>query len=89
MHIIKLLCSALINICLSFHSVKMLNSILLCNLQKPEDSLELQTRELVMSNVSTLPLTTGLKLEKPFQILLDDNTEVSETVSIVSYRPGN
>ena len=40
-----------------------------------------------MSNVSTLPLTTGLKLEKPFQILLDDNTEVSETVSIVSYRP--
>ena len=42
-----------------------------------------------MSNVSTLPLTTGLKLEKPFQILLDDNTEVSETVSIVSYRPEN
>ena len=37
-----------------------------------------------MSNVSTLPLTTGLKLEKPFQIILDDNTEVSETVSIVN-----
>ena len=42
-----------------------------------------------MSNVSTLPLTTGLKLEKPFQILLDDNTEVSEMVSNVSYRPGS
>ena len=50
-------------------------------LQKPTDLLELQTRELVMSNVSTLPLTTGLKLKKPFQILLDDNSEVSETVS--------
>ena len=42
-----------------------------------------------MSNVSTLPLTTGLKLEMSFQILLDDNTEVSETVSNVIYRPGN
>ena len=56
---------------------------------KQTNNCELLTRELVMSNVSTLPLTTGLKLEKPFQILLDDNTEVSETVSNVIYRPGN
>ena len=55
-------------------------------LQKPEDFLELQTRELVMSNVSSLPLTTGLKLQKPFQILLDDNSEVSETVSTLVKR---
>ncbi|XP_052230840.1 hydrocephalus-inducing protein-like isoform X4 [Dreissena polymorpha] len=47
--------------------------------KKPDDMLEPQTRELVISNVSTLPLTTELKLARPFQILLEDGTEVSET----------
>ena len=46
--------------------------------QQPEDTLSLQTRELKMLNVSTLPLTTGLKLQKPFQIIEDDGSEVCE-----------
>ncbi|XP_041375521.1 hydrocephalus-inducing protein homolog [Gigantopelta aegis] len=45
----------------------------------PGTSLELLTKELTMSNMSSLPLTTALKLEKPFQIILDDGTEVLET----------
>ena len=49
--------------------------------QQPEDVLEVETRELVISNVSTLPLTTALSLKQPFQILLHDGQEVSETVS--------
>lgn len=40
-------------------------------------------RDLKMMNVSTLPLTTGLKLQQPFQIVLDDGSRVSETVSAV------
>ncbi|XP_053402100.1 hydrocephalus-inducing protein homolog isoform X11 [Mercenaria mercenaria] len=47
--------------------------------KQPEDTLEVQTRELVISNVSSLPLTTALKLNQPFQILLEDGSEVSET----------
>lgn len=39
-------------------------------------------RDLKMMNVSTLPLTTGLKLQQPFQIVLDDGLRVSETVSV-------
>lgn len=33
-------------------------------------------------NVSTLALTTGLKLKQPFQIIKDDGSETSEMVNI-------
>lgn len=56
-------------------------TFLLYTLQKPNDSLSKMIRELKMMNVSTLPLTTGLKLQQPFQIILDDDSRVSETVS--------
>ncbi|XP_071173399.1 hydrocephalus-inducing protein homolog isoform X10 [Mytilus edulis] len=46
--------------------------------KKPDDELSLQTRELKIMNVSTLPLTTGLKLKYPFQIIQDDGSETSE-----------
>ncbi|KAK3085440.1 hypothetical protein FSP39_003318 [Pinctada imbricata] len=47
--------------------------------KRPDDDLSMMTRELKMTNVSTLPLTTVLQLKKPFQIILDDRSEVSET----------
>ncbi|XP_052816168.1 hydrocephalus-inducing protein homolog isoform X2 [Mya arenaria] len=47
--------------------------------KQPEDTLEAVTRELVISNVSMLPLTTDLKLASPFHILLEHGTQVSET----------
>ncbi|KAK6174452.1 hypothetical protein SNE40_017727 [Patella caerulea] len=45
----------------------------------PKDELCIQCEELVVSNVSSLPLSTELTLQYPFQILLDDGTSVSET----------
>lgn len=33
-------------------------------------------------NVSTLALTTGLKLKQPFQIIKDDGSETSEMVNL-------
>ena len=33
-------------------------------------------------NVSTLSLTTGLKLKQPFQIIKDDGSETSEMVNL-------
>lgn len=47
--------------------------------KNPKDSLTKMIRDLKMMNVSTLPLTTGLKLQQPFQIVLDDGSRVSET----------
>ncbi|XP_069113582.1 hydrocephalus-inducing protein homolog isoform X2 [Argopecten irradians] len=46
--------------------------------KKPDEELSLQVRELKMTNVSTLPLSTGLKLQHPFQIILDDGSATSE-----------
>lgn len=51
-------------------------------IQKPDDELSLQTRELKIMNVSTLSLTTGLKLKQPFQIIKDDGSETSEMVNL-------
>ncbi|KAL5021171.1 hypothetical protein ScPMuIL_000326 [Solemya velum] len=45
--------------------------------KQAEDDLKPLIRELVISNVSSLALTTGLKLKPPFQIL-DGNTHTSE-----------
>ncbi|KAL3860158.1 hypothetical protein ACJMK2_010318 [Sinanodonta woodiana] len=47
--------------------------------KKPDDVLLIQTKELVISNVSSLPLTTGLQLKYPFSVLLDDGSESFET----------
>ncbi|XP_064641495.1 hydrocephalus-inducing protein-like isoform X2 [Lineus longissimus] len=45
----------------------------------PGVELELQMRTLELTNVSSLPLTSQLSLKYPFQIVLDDGEEVSET----------
>nr|XP_006823299.1 PREDICTED: hydrocephalus-inducing protein homolog [Saccoglossus kowalevskii] len=44
----------------------------------PDDVLEKQQGELELHNVSSLPLSTMLVLEYPFQIVTEDGTEVSE-----------
>ncbi|ESO91099.1 hypothetical protein LOTGIDRAFT_122343, partial [Lottia gigantea] len=49
----------------------------------PEDELKVQCKELIISNVSTLPLSTELTLQYPFSILADDGTSVLNTVGEV------
>jgi hypothetical protein len=41
--------------------------------QAPTDELTLQTKELDITNVSSLPLTAVLSLEYPFQLLCPDS----------------
>ena len=48
--------------------------------QEPTDTLKVEQKQLVMNNVSSLPLTVGLKLNSPFCMIIGED-KVSETVS--------
>ncbi len=51
------------------------------HLQQPVDALVVQTEELDITNVSSLPLTAVLGLKHPFQLLMDDQI-INDAVSI-------
>ena len=55
--------------------------------QYPESTLEVETKQVMMHNVSSLPLTVVLKVTYPFQLLVEDarwapvNVKSSQSVS--------
>ena len=62
-------------------------------LQYPDTNLERKTRQLIMENVSSLPLSMTLRLEYPFQFMPNDvaweyqNSDVSVSVFLpILYR---
>ncbi|XP_074644164.1 hydrocephalus-inducing protein homolog [Tubulanus polymorphus] len=46
--------------------------------KKPHDELVVQTRDVLLKNVSSLPLTAQFQLSYPFQLLMQDGTECSK-----------
>lgn len=61
-------------------------------LQYPESTLEVETKQVMMTNVSSLPLSVVLKVTYPFQLLVEDprwapvNVKSSQSVSHVNLR---
>lgn len=67
-------------------------SVLFSLLQYPESTLEVETKQVMMHNVSSLPLTVVLKATYPFQLLVEDprwapvNVKSSQSVSSLCHR---
>ena len=57
--------------------------------QYPESTLEMETKQVMMTNVSSLPLSVVLNATYPFQLLVEDprwapvNIKSSQSVSLV------
>ena len=47
-------------------------NLFLFSLQYPESTLEVETKQVMMHNVSSLPLSVMLKATYPFQLLVED-----------------
>ena len=62
----------------------------LFSLQYPESTLEVETKQVMMHNVSSLPLSVMLKATYPFQLLVEDprwapvNVKSSQSVKLLN-----